>query len=228
MLCLFLEKNVNPTGSGGTRMTDTIQQINEGTSRRSFIKGVIASASVVSSSAYLFRGRGGSQAWAASSGAVERLISLKVNGQLRRVDVMPQETLANVLRYKLGLTGTKIGCDRAECGNCTVMIDGVTNYSCSTLVHSVRGREVTTVEGIAPRSGGLHPVQQAFIDELGPQCGFCTPGQVVAAVAFLNRNPSPTRDEARLAMNGNLCRCGAYNNYLNGVMKASQKILSMK
>jgi aerobic-type carbon monoxide dehydrogenase small subunit (CoxS/CutS family) len=101
------------------------------------------------------------------------------------------------------------------------MIDGVTNYSCSTLVHSVRGREVTTIEGIAPKSGGLHPVQQAFIDELGPQCGFCTPGQIVSAVSFLQRNPKPTREEARSAMSGNLCRCGAYNNYLNGVMKAA-------
>ena len=195
-----------------------------GATRRNFIKGIIASASVVYSSSYLFRSQSGSQVWAATSGAVERLISLKVNGQVRRVDVMPQETLANVLRYKLGLTGTKIGCDRAECGNCTVMIDGITNYSCSTLVHSVRGREVTTIEGIAPKSGGLHPVQQAFIDELGPQCGFCTPGQVVAATAFLNQNPNPTRDEARFAMSGNLCRCGAYNNYLNGIMKAAQNV----
>ena len=203
-------------------MVDISQNnILEGTTRRNFIKSVIASASVVSSSAYLFRSQGGSKVWAASSGTVERLISLKVNGQTRRVEVMPQDTLANVLRYKLGLTGTKIGCDRAECGNCTVMLDGVTNYSCSTLVHSVRGREVTTIEGITPKSGGLHPVQQAFIDELGPQCGFCTPGQVVAAVSFLQRNPKPTREEARSAMSGNLCRCGAYNNYLNGVMKAA-------
>jgi len=204
------------------------EQKRDGTSRRNFIKGVIASASVVSSSAFLFRGPGGSQALAATSGGVERLITLKVNGQVRRVEVMPQETLANVIRYKLGLTGTKIGCDRAECGNCTVMIDGVTHYSCSTLVHSVRGKEITTVEGITPKSGGLHPVQQAFIDELGPQCGFCTPGQVVSAVAFLNDNPSPTKDEARLALSGNLCRCGAYTNYLNGVMKAAQRGISMK
>jgi len=196
----------------------------EGTTRRNFIKSVIASASVVSSSAYLFRSQLGSQVWAASSGTVERLISIKVNGQTRRVEVMPQDTLANVLRYKLGLTGTKIGCDRAECGNCTVMLDGVTHYSCSTLVHSVRRQEVTTIEGIAPKSGGLSPVQKAFIDEIGPQCGFCTPGQVVAATAFLKQNSNPTRDEARLALSGNLCRCGAYNNYLNGVMKAAESI----
>ncbi|MEK9701575.1 MAG: (2Fe-2S)-binding protein [Deltaproteobacteria bacterium] len=195
-------------------------------SRRSFIKGVIASAAVASSTSFLFRSPG--QVSAATAGAVERLITLNVNGQKRRVEVMPNETLAHVIRYKLGLTGTKIGCDRAECGNCTVMIDGNTYYSCSTLVHTVRGREVTTVEGIKSDTGGLHPVQQAFIDELGPQCGFCTPGQVVTAVAFLNQNPNPTREEARQALAGNLCRCGAYNNYLNGVMRVVQKNVTMQ
>jgi len=195
-------------------------------SRRSFIKGVIASAAVASGTSYLLQGPG--EAMAAGKGAVERLVSLKVNGQTRRVDVMPNDTIANVLRYKLGLTGTKIGCDRAECGNCTVMIGEETYYSCSTLVHTVRNREITTVEGIKSENGGLHPVQQAFIDELGPQCGFCTPGQVVTAVAFLKKNPRPTREEARQAMAGNLCRCGAYGNYLNGIMRAAQNSVSMK
>ena len=152
-----------------------------------------------------------------------RLISLQVNGRTRRVDVLPQETLAMTLRYKLGLTGTKLGCDRAECGACTVMIDGVAHYSCSTLTHRVRGREVTTVEGLESPGGELHPVQQAFIDELGPQCGFCTPGQVMSAAALLRANPSPTRDEARRGMSGNLCRCGAYDHYLNGVMRAARE-----
>jgi aerobic-type carbon monoxide dehydrogenase small subunit (CoxS/CutS family) len=126
------------------------------------------------------------------------------------------------LRYKLGLTGTKLGCDRAECGACTVLIDGVNQYSCSTLTHRVKGREVTTVEGLET-DGELHPVQQAFIDELAPQCGFCTPGQVMSAVALLSQNPDPTREEARIAMSGNLCRCGAYDHYLNGVMRAAQE-----
>jgi aerobic-type carbon monoxide dehydrogenase small subunit (CoxS/CutS family) len=158
---------------------------------------------------------------AAVAGSVERLVSIDVNGQLRRVDVLPQETLANTLRYKLGLTGTKLSCDRAECGSCTVMIDDVTHYACSTLTHSVRARKVVTVEGLRGPNGELHPVQQAFVDELGPQCGFCTPGQVVAAVALLKRNPQPTRAEARQAMAGNLCRCGAYDNYLNAIMRAA-------
>ena len=140
--------------------------------------------------------------------SVPRLISLNVNGSTRRVDVLPQETLAMTLRYKLGLIGTKLGCDRAECGACTVMIDGVSHYSCSTLTQRVRGREVITVEGLESPDGTLHPVQQAFIDELGPQCGFCTPGQVMAAAALLRANPNPTREEARRAMSGNLCRCG--------------------
>jgi len=188
-------------------------------SRRDFIKGVIASGATVSGLTWFGTAvRAQSQA-----GGVERLLTLSVNGQTRRVDVLPNETLATTLRYKLGLTGTKIGCDRAECGACTVMIDGVTNYSCSTLTHRVRGREIMTVEGVAAEDGTLHPVQQAFIDELAPQCGFCTPGQVMSAVALLGRNPNPTREEARSALAGNLCRCGAYDHYLNGVMRAAQE-----
>jgi len=128
------------------------------------------------------------------------------------------------LRYKLGLTGTKLGCDRAECGACTVLIDRVNYYACSTLTHRVRSREVTTVEGLEGPEGQLHPVQQAFIDELGPQCGFCTPGQVMSAVALLERNSNPTREEARMAMSGNLCRCGAYHHYLNAVMTAAEEV----
>lgn len=191
-------------------------------SRREFIKRVIASGAVASSASFVTGGLAGCTARrAAVAGSVERLISLDVNGQLRRVDVLPQETLAMTLRYKLGLTGTKLACDRAECGACTVMIDGTTYYSCSTLTHTVRARKVVTVEGLRGPNGELHPVQQAFVDELGPQCGFCTPGQVVAAVALLQKNPSPTREEARHAMSGNLCRCGAYDNYLNAIMRAA-------
>jgi aerobic-type carbon monoxide dehydrogenase small subunit (CoxS/CutS family) len=125
------------------------------------------------------------------------------------------------LRYKLGLTGTKLGCDRGECGACTVVIDGVATYSCSTLTHSVRGRKITTIEGLEGPNGELHKVQQAMIDELGPQCGFCTPGQIMSAVALLDANPRPTRDEVRHALSGNLCRCGAYDHYLNAVMRAT-------
>lgn len=194
---------------------------NRRTTRRSFIKGIVASGAAASAAGYVFRGPQGGQAQAAV-GAVERMVTLKVNGQERRVDVLPQETLAQTLRYKLGLTGTKLACDRAECGSCTVMLDGVANYSCSTLTHSVRGREVTTVEGIAGPNGALNPVQKAFIEELGPQCGFCTPAQVVTATALLKATPKPTVDQARTAMSGVLCRCGAYDHYLRGVMRAAQ------
>ncbi len=191
------------------------------TSRREFIKRVIASGAVASSASFMVGGLAGcTTRRAGAPGGVERLLSLNVNGQLRRVDVLPQETLAMTLRYKLGLTGTKLSCDRAECGACTVLIDGVSHYACSTLTHSVRARKVLTIEGLRGPNGELHPVQQAFVEELSPQCGFCTPGQVMAAVALLQRNPKPTRAEARHGMSGNLCRCGAYDNYLNGVMRA--------
>ncbi len=193
-------------------------------SRRHFIKAVIATGASVSAISWFPAPAPGPAPTPTPRNTFTRLISLQVNGRTRRVDVLPQETLAMTLRYKLGLTGTKLGCDRAECGACTVMIDGVAHYSCSTLTHRVRGREVTTVEGLEGPGGELHPVQQAFIDELGPQCGFCTPGQVMSAAALLRANPSPTRDEARRAMSGNLCRCGAYDHYLNGVMRAAREV----
>jgi aerobic-type carbon monoxide dehydrogenase small subunit (CoxS/CutS family) len=189
-------------------------------SRRQFIKGVIASGAAVSSAGVLIGcGPGGS---GGSAGGVERMLRLNVNGLDRTVDVMPNETLAMTLRYKLNLTGTKLGCDRGECGACTVLLDDVATYSCSMLTHSIRGKAITTIEGLEGADGSLHPVQQAMIDELGPQCGFCTPGQVMSAVALLKVNPSPTRDDVRRALSGNLCRCGAYDHYLNSVMRAAQ------
>ena len=192
-------------------------------SRREFIKRVIASGATVSAAAYLYGGLTGCGRKGRAAGGVERLISLNVNGQVRRVDVLPNESLAMTLRYKLGLTGTKLGCDRGECGACTVIIDDVTYNSCSTLTHTVRARKVLSIEGLAGPNGELHPVQKAFVAELSPQCGFCTPGQCMSAVALLKHNPKPTRDEARHAMAGNLCRCGAYDNYLNGVMRAASE-----
>ena len=202
-------------------LSDDMAMGRAGMSRRDFIKGIIATGASISAIGYVFGGCAGDMS--SAPGAVERLISLNVNGRVRRVDVLPQETLAMTLRYKLGLTGTKLGCDRGECGACTVLIDDVAMYSCSTLTHRVRGRSVVTVEGLEGEDGALHPVQRAFIEELGPQCGFCTPGQVMSAVALLNINPSPTREEARVAMSGNLCRCGAYDNYLNSVMRAAKE-----
>lgn len=202
-------------------------------SRRNFIKRIIASGATVSASGYILSACSNeSQQQPAKKpvaaapkklkGSIERMITLNVNGKDRHVDVLPNETLAMTLRYKLGLTGAKLGCDRGECGACTVLLDDVNVYSCSTLTHTVRNRKVVTIEGLEGKDGSLHPVQQAFIDELGPQCGFCTPGQVMSAVALLKSNPHPTREEARLAMSGNLCRCGAYDNYLNSIMAAAK------
>jgi aerobic-type carbon monoxide dehydrogenase small subunit (CoxS/CutS family) len=191
-------------------------------SRRNFIKGVIAGGAVASSSAYLFRSGTLSGQTSTTPGSVERLITLSVNGQARRVDVMKQETLAMTLRYKLGLTGTKLGCDRAECGACTVLIDDVPHYSCSVLTHTVRNRRVTTIEGLASSSGELHPVQQAVVDEQGFQCAFCMPGFVMSAVGFLKTHPSPTREELAHGVSGNLCRCQDYDKILTALMKGAE------
>ena len=190
-------------------------------SRRAFIKGVIASGAAASSAAYLFRGPGAILGQTSAPGSVERLLTLTVNGQSRRVEVMKQETLAMTLRYKLGLTGTKLGCDRAECGACTVLIDDVPHYSCSVLTHTVRGRKVLTIEGLASGET-LHPVQQAVVDEQGFQCAFCLPGFVMAAVGFFKINPSPTRQELAHGISGNLCRCQDYDKILTALMRGGE------
>ncbi|MEX2469905.1 MAG: (2Fe-2S)-binding protein [Pseudohongiellaceae bacterium] len=187
-------------------------------SRRRFIKGVIYSSAVAASGTgfYLASAQSGGNA------VVERLVSLNVNGRSRLVDVAPTETLAFTLRNKLGLTGLKVACNRGECGACTVLLDDVANYSCSLLTHTVKQRAITTVEGLRSADGQLSAVQRGFIEELSPQCGFCTPGQVMSAEGLLRANPNPTREQARQALAGNLCRCGAYDHYLNGVMRAAE------
>ena len=190
-------------------------------SRRTFIKGAIAAGAVASSSAYLFRST--TLHGQPAAGAVERLITLNVNGQDRRVDIAPNETLAMVLRYKLGLTGTKIGCDRAECGACTVLIDDVPHYSCSVLAHRARGKKVVTIEGLAdPATGKLSAVQQGVVDEQGFQCAFCMPGFVMAATGYLKTNPNPTRQELAHGVSGNLCRCQDYDKILTALMRGAE------
>jgi aerobic-type carbon monoxide dehydrogenase small subunit (CoxS/CutS family) len=194
-------------------------------SRRNFIKGVIAAGAAVSSAAYVFRGSPllGQQASAPGApGSVDRLITLNVNGQERRVDVMKQETLAMTLRYKLGLTGTKLGCDRAECGACTVLVDDIPRYSCSTLTHSVRGKQITSIEGLAAADGTLHPVQQGVVAEQGFQCAFCMPGFVMATVGYLKTNPNPSRQELAHGISGNLCRCQDYDKILTAMMHGAE------
>ena len=198
-----------------------IEETSASVTRRNFIKGVIATGAAVSSAAYVFRGNLLSGQTSAP-GSVERLLTLNVNGQDRRVDVMKQETLAMTLRYKLGLTGTKLGCDRAECGACTVMIDGTTYYSCSTLTHSVRGKKIVSIEGLAAADGTLHPVQQGVVAEQGFQCAFCMPGFVMATVGYLKTNPNPTRAELAHGLSGNLCRCQDYDKILTSMMHGAQ------
>jgi aerobic-type carbon monoxide dehydrogenase small subunit (CoxS/CutS family) len=193
-----------------------------GLSRRDVIKGVIA-AGAVSSTGYMFR-RSAVHAQGSAPGSVERLITLNVNGQLRRVDVMKQETLVTTLRYKLGLTGTKLGCDRSECGACTVLIDDVPHYSCSVLTHTARGRNIRTIEGLAAADGTLHPVQQGIIDEQGFQCAFCMPGFVMATVGFLKINPAPTRAQLAHGISGNLCRCQDYDKILTALMRGAENL----
>lgn len=197
--------------------------LEDAVSRRTFIKGVIAAGATASSAGYLFRSTGGLAAATAVQGTAERLLTLSVNGQQRRVDVLPHETLAMTLRYKLGLTGTKLGCDRGECGACTVLVDGVNHYACSMLTHQVRGRAVTTIEGLQnPDTQALHPVQQAVLDEGGFQCAFCAPGFIMSMTALVESTPSFTREEAAHALSGNLCRCADYQKILNCAMRAGE------
>lgn len=147
-------------------------------------------------------------------------LTLVVNGRTHKVLVEPRDTLLVVLREKLGLTGTKPGCERGECGACSVLVDGVPRYSCLTLALEAEGKEVTTVEGLM-NGEELGPVQKAFVEEDAFQCGYCTPGQVIAAEGLLRASPEPTLDEIRLGMSGNLCRCGAYAHIFNAVGKAA-------
>jgi aerobic-type carbon monoxide dehydrogenase small subunit (CoxS/CutS family) len=191
-------------------------------SRRDLIKGVIAGGVAVSSASYLFRAS--TLLGQSTRDTGERLLTINVNGQLRRADVMRQETLAWTLRHKLGLTGTKLGCDRAECGSCTVLIDDVPHYACSVLTHTVRDRKVLTIEGLASPEGKLHPVQQGVIDEQGFQCAFCMPGFIMASVGFLKTNPNPTRSELAQGLSGNLCRCQDYDKILTAMMRGAENM----
>ena len=188
--------------------------------RRRFILGVIAGGAAVGAASYHILAPSGH----GRSFGGERLISLNVNGKMRRVEVMKQETLAWTLRYKLGLTGTKLGCDRAECGSCTVLIDDVPYYSCSVLTNTVRGRKVTTIEGLAADNGTLHPVQQAVLEAQGFQCAFCMPGFIMSTVGYLKAHPNPTRAELAHGISGNICRCHDYMKILDSMMLGAQKM----
>ena len=149
-----------------------------------------------------------------------RQIVVTVNGERREAEVEPRQLLVYCLREQLGLTGTNVGCDTSSCGACTVLLDGESVKSCTVLAVQADGCEVTTIEGLAS-DGKLHPVQQAFHEQHALQCGFCTPGMVMAAVSLLQENPSPTEEEVRLGLEGNLCRCTGYHNIVKAVLAAA-------
>jgi aerobic-type carbon monoxide dehydrogenase small subunit (CoxS/CutS family) len=196
----------------------------KGVSRRDFLKGIGAGSvgAAVISTGLLTAPE--AEAYPAESTASTRgrsTINLKVNGKSYRLEVEHRQTLAEVLRDQLGFTGTKIGCDRGECGACTVIINGRNMYSCSQLAVWMNGKEVLTIEGLS-RGDKLDPVQEAFIQHDGPQCGFCTSGQIMSGKALLMRNANPSEAEVKRALSGNLCRCGNYNREVAAVLAAAK------
>ena len=153
----------------------------------------------------------------------KKRVALTVNGKQVESDIEPRMTLAEFLREELELTGTKVGCNRAECGACTVLLNGNPVYSCTVLAVDAAGKEVMTIEGLSDE-GKLHPLQEAFIEHDALQCGYCTPGMILSAKALLDRNAHPTEDDVRKAIDGNLCRCGSYPNILEATIAASEKL----
>lgn len=152
---------------------------------------------------------------------MKQKVSFSVNGEVYEVEVEPWWTLLEVLREKLYLTGTKRGCDRGDCGACTVLINGIAKLSCLMLAVEAQGKEILTVEGLA-QDKELHPIQQAFVEQGAVQCGFCTPGMVLSAKALLDRNPTPSEEEVREGLSGNLCRCTGYTKIIEAVLVASE------
>jgi len=149
-------------------------------------------------------------------------VTMTVNGTVQSHDVEARTLLVHFVREAAGLTGTNVGCDTSSCGACTVLLDGESVKSCTVLAAQADGSEITTIEGLASPDGRMHPVQQAFRDCHGLQCGFCTPGMVMAATSLLRENPDPTEDEVRAGLEGNLCRCTGYHNIVESVLTASQ------
>ncbi|HIL70410.1 MAG TPA: 2Fe-2S iron-sulfur cluster binding domain-containing protein [Verrucomicrobia bacterium] len=195
--------------------------LDSGISRRGFLKGVGAGTVATG----MMPGLAPENAQAAESAKIqgpgEVPITLRINGRNRRVNVEPRVTLLDALRNRLDVTGAKKVCDRGTCGACTVLVDGDPIYSCSMLALEAEGREITTIEGLGTPEH-LNPLQKAFIKNDAQQCGFCTPGFVVACASFLEKNPNPTREEVRSGIGGNLCRCGTYAGMIEAVLDAAE------
>lgn len=191
-----------------------------GVSRRGFITSVGSGAIGVAAAGALVKGAPPSPPPDTLKAGDLSAVTMTVNGRRHQVLVEARWSLLYVLRDRLGLTGTKVGCERGECGACTVLIDGKARYACMTLAVEANGHEVTTVEGLM-QGEELGPVQQAFAEDDALQCGYCTPGQVMAAEGLLRENPSPTTEDVRHGMAGNICRCGAYAHIFTAVVKAA-------
>jgi len=190
-------------------------------SRRDFLRGTgaVISAGIVASAEVLEASSAGTKI----VGPDKVSVTLRINGAAKSLSLEPRVTLLEALRNELELTGAKKVCDRSTCGACTVIINGKAAYSCTVLALEAQGKEITTVEGLA-QGGKLHPVQQAFVDNDAQQCGYCTPGFVMACKAFLDKHPAPSLDQIRKGLGGNLCRCGTYVGVTHAVQQASKQM----
>jgi xanthine dehydrogenase YagT iron-sulfur-binding subunit len=202
------------------------KESNSGVSRRSFLKGtgVALSIPIVAKTEKVVKAAG---ADVQIHGPDKAVITLNINGAPKQVSVEPRVTLLDALRNDLDITGAKRVCDRATCGACTVIVDGKPVYSCTMLAIEAQGRRIRTVEGLE-RNGALHPVQQAFWDNDAQQCGFCTPGFVMACTALLEKHPNPTDEQIKMGVGGNLCRCGTYHGIKGAIAQASGGLRKLK
>jgi xanthine dehydrogenase YagT iron-sulfur-binding subunit len=199
------------------------EKSSKGFSRRQFIKGtgLAVSAGVLVPEGLLKAAMPEQTPGVSGPGPVP--VKLRINGREHQLRLEPRVTLLDALRNRLDLTGAKKVCDRASCGACTVILDGRPVYSCTVLAIDAQGKSIQTIEGLAPK-GKLHPVSQAFVDNDAQQCGFCTPGFVMAVKAFLDKHPNPTYDEVKASLNGNLCRCGTYVGIRHAALEAAKKM----
>ncbi len=228
------KKNSVPPGVDGDsaqdrdekkRRKDAAADEHSGFSRRDFIKSTGLASVAVSAGVLLgdeiakAAGKGQGEGKWLGPGPVD--VTLRINGQQRTLNIEPRVTLLDAMRNHLDLTGAKKVCDRATCGACTVIIDGKAHYSCTTLAIDAQGHDILTIEGLAPEDK-LHPVSQAFVDNDAQQCGFCTPGFVMASKAYIDREPNPTYEGVQKALGGNLCRCGTYMGIRHAVLQAAK------